>query len=66
MLQAISAPTHNLSSVFVFVCFLHMPRQVGISLVGMSSLLSGEGSSTHQVSTRDMLMGMGLIIASQV
>lgn len=38
---------------------------VGISLVGMSSVLSGEGSSTHKVSTEDMLLGMGLIVASQ-
>jgi len=34
--------------------------------VGMSSVLSGEGSSTHKVSTEDMLLGMGLIVASQV
>jgi hypothetical protein len=40
--------------------------QVGISLVGMSSVLSGEGSSTHKVSTEEMLLGMGLIVASQV
>lgn len=32
----------------------------------MSSVLSGEGSSTHKVSTEEMLMGMGLIVASQV
>ncbi|KAG2422797.1 hypothetical protein HXX76_015744 [Chlamydomonas incerta] len=38
---------------------------VGISLVGTSSILSGEGSSTHAVSTDQMLMGMGLIITSQ-
>lgn len=40
--------------------------QVGIGLVGMSSIFSGEGSSTHVVSTEQMLMGMGLIVASQV
>ena len=40
--------------------------QVGISLVGTSSILSGEGSRTHVVSTQQMLMGMGLIITSQV
>ena len=39
--------------------------QVGIGMVGCSSLLSGEGSSTHPVSTEQMLMGMGLIVASQ-
>eukprot|EP00198_Chlamydomonas_reinhardtii_P009570 XP_001698907.1 predicted protein [Chlamydomonas reinhardtii] len=38
---------------------------VGISLVGTSSILSGEGSRTHVVSTQQMLMGMGLIITSQ-
>lgn len=38
----------------------------GITLVGSSSLLSGEGSSTHEVSPQKMLLGMGLIIASQV
>ncbi|GBF91089.1 hypothetical protein Rsub_04758 [Raphidocelis subcapitata] len=37
----------------------------GIGLVGMSSIFSGEGSSTHPVSTDQMLMGMGLIVASQ-
>lgn len=40
--------------------------QAGITLVGSSSLLSGEGSSTHPVSPQKMLLGMGLIIASQV
>ena len=40
--------------------------QVGIALVGMSSIFSGEGSSTHVVSTEQMLMGMGLIVLSQV
>ena len=39
---------------------------VGICLVGTSSLMSGEGSSTHPVSTEQMLTGMGLIVASQV
>ncbi|GLC68100.1 hypothetical protein PLESTF_000646000 [Pleodorina starrii] len=38
---------------------------VGITLVGTSSILSGEGSSTHVVSTEEMLLGMGLIITSQ-
>lgn len=28
--------------------------------------MSGEGSSTHKVSTEEMLLGMGLIVASQV
>lgn len=37
----------------------------GIGLVGASSLLGGEGSSTHPVSTRQMLQGMGLIVLSQ-
>jgi len=40
--------------------------QAGICMVGMSSVLSGEGSSTHKVSTDEMLMGMGLIVLSQV
>jgi hypothetical protein len=34
-------------------------------MVGLSSVASGEGSSTHEVSTTDMLLGMGLIVASQ-
>lgn len=38
---------------------------VGITLVGTSSILSGEGSSTHEVTTQEMLLGMGLIITSQ-
>ncbi|KIZ00286.1 hypothetical protein MNEG_7674 [Monoraphidium neglectum] len=38
---------------------------IGIGLVGMSSVLGGEGSSTHQVSTPQMLFGIGLIILSQ-
>jgi hypothetical protein len=48
---------------------LHMLRcaaQVGIALVGASSLLSGEGSSTRKVSQLEMLAGMGLIVLSQV
>ena len=40
--------------------------QVGISLVGTSSVFGGEGSSTHEVSPKQMLAGMGLIVASQV
>ena len=40
--------------------------QVGIAMVGMSSVLNGEGSSTHPVSTQQMLTGMALIVASQV
>ena len=40
--------------------------QVGIALVGMSSLLSGEGSAQVDVSPEKMLLGMGLIVASQV
>jgi hypothetical protein len=39
---------------------------VGITLVGLSSVLSGEGSQTHVVSVPQMLLGMGLIVASQV
>jgi hypothetical protein len=38
---------------------------VGIGAVGASSLLGGEGSSTHVVSTSEMLTGMGLIVLSQ-
>jgi len=37
----------------------------GITLVGSSSLLSGEGSSTQVISQEQMLMGMALIIISQ-
>lgn len=37
----------------------------GISLVGLSSLMSGQGSATQVVSTDQMLLGMGLIILSQ-
>ena len=40
--------------------------QAGITLVGTSSLLAGEGSSTQDISPQKMLLGMGLIIASQV
>ena len=39
--------------------------QAGITLVGLSSVLSGEGSQTHVVSVPQMLLGMGLIIGSQ-
>ena len=38
---------------------------MGICMVGLASVLSGEGSPTHAVSTGDMLLGMGLIVASQ-
>ncbi|GIL90033.1 hypothetical protein Vretimale_18135 [Volvox reticuliferus] len=38
---------------------------MGITLVGTSSIMSGEGSSTHAVTTEEMLLGMGLIITSQ-
>ena len=55
------------------VCVAHGKRsildwwlQVGITLVGMSSLLSGEGSAQVVVSQAEMLLGMGLIISSQV
>lgn len=44
----------------------HVTAQVGIALVGMSSLLSGEGSAQVDVSPGKMLLGMGLIVASQV
>lgn len=37
----------------------------GITLVGVSSLLSGEGSSSHQVPTSKILFGMALIVLSQ-
>ena len=40
--------------------------QIGIALVGMSSLLGGEGSAQVEVSPSKMLLGMGLIVASQV
>ena len=38
---------------------------VGILLVGSSSMLSGEGSASHDVPPGDILLGMGLIVASQ-
>ncbi|CAK0787430.1 hypothetical protein CVIRNUC_010650 [Coccomyxa viridis] len=38
---------------------------IGIALVGMSSLLGGEGSAQVEVSPSKMLLGMGLIVASQ-
>jgi drug/metabolite transporter (DMT)-like permease len=37
----------------------------GVSAVGAASLLSGEGSRTRVVTTAEMALGMGLIIASQ-
>lgn len=37
----------------------------GISMVGMASVLSGEGSATQVVTTEQMLTGMALIIISQ-
>lgn len=40
--------------------------QVGISLVGLSSVLHGGGSTQVEVSPEQMLLGMGLIVASQV
>ena len=51
-------------------CGVPLPRtlvweQVGILMVGLASVLSGEGSQTHVVSTGEMLTGMGLIVASQ-
>jgi hypothetical protein len=52
--------------VLTIFWLLSLYLQVGISLVGMSSVFSGEGSSTHKVSTEEMLMGMGLIVMSQV
>lgn len=39
--------------------------QVGIALVGVSSLLSREGG-THDVSANQMILGMALIVMSQV
>ncbi|BDA42835.1 Solute carrier family 35 member F6 [Coccomyxa sp. Obi] len=38
---------------------------VGISLVGLSSVLHGGGSTQVEVSPEQMLLGMGLIVASQ-
>lgn len=40
--------------------------QLGISCVGLSSVLAGSGSADYHVSSSDMITGMGLIIASQV
>ena len=34
-------------------------------MVGLSSILSGGGSQTHVITTGDMLLGMGLVVASQ-
>ena len=39
--------------------------QAGICMVGLSSILSGGGSETHVITTGDMLLGMGLVVASQ-
>lgn len=39
--------------------------QAGICMVGLSSILSGGGSQTHVITTGDMLLGMGLVVASQ-
>lgn len=38
---------------------------LGITLVGSSSIMSGEGSATQKISQEQMLFGMGLIILSQ-
>ena len=38
---------------------------MGITLVGVSSLQSGEGSVSHPVTQWQMLGGMALIVASQ-
>ncbi len=54
------------SVLFRCSCELLRTTQVGIALVGMSSLLSGEGSAQVDVSPSKMLLGMGLIVASQV
>ena len=40
--------------------------QVGIGLVGMSSLLARNGSAKTDVSANAMILGMALIVASQV
>lgn len=40
--------------------------QVGIAMVGISSLQSGSSSASHPVSEWQMLAGMALIVASQV
>lgn len=39
---------------------------MGIGLVGMSSVLHGGGSTQVEISPEQMLLGMGLIVASQV
>jgi drug/metabolite transporter (DMT)-like permease len=38
---------------------------VGITLVGVSSILAGEGSASHDVQPMKILLGMTLIVASQ-
>ena len=38
---------------------------LGITLVGASSLLSGEGSASHAVDSKRILFGMALIVMSQ-
>lgn len=40
--------------------------QVGITMVGSASLLSGEGSSSGHIDPFFILLGMALIILSQV
>jgi hypothetical protein len=52
--------------LLLLLLLLCAATQAGICMVGMSSVLSGEGSSTHKVSTEEMLLGMGLIVMSQV
>jgi len=37
----------------------------GITMVGVSSLMAGEGSASHEVSTEQILFGMTLIVLSQ-
>ena len=38
---------------------------VGITLVGVSSIMAGEGSASHDVQPMKILLGMSLIVASQ-
>ena len=53
------------SNLFLAVCHSVMVLQVGIAVVGLSSVLAGHGGS-QVVSSEEMVTGMALIVASQV
>lgn len=71
-LQLVCQATATLVSVF---CSLHakicsvnagVGLQVGICAVGISSVLSGQGSASADVTQSQILLGMALIVCSQV